>query len=363
MMKHKRCIACLLAAMPLTACSPDGFRGFTETEYSEEIAEESGVSEEASEPTAEELYSMVDDLFAKREERLERENSASEHGEPELQYLITEDGAELLGYDPEPDPASEETIMLPDELEEQPVTAVGKYGFSGADYAHRLVLPNTVTRFGEYAFKGSSVTSLTLRADGITMADYAFKDCVKLGALTLMGGSVSMGEYCFDNSGIVNLVSSGTALTLDSYCFTDMPKLEMVTLSGDTVIGEYGFQNCPVLSSVTLTDGSFTIMDYAFDDSALENLVIGECAGGTIGEYCFMDCFRLENVLIEEGITEIGSYSFSGCRRLESVILPASVTKIGGGCFADCSGLVLMAPEGSYAQQYAEEHGLMFVPA
>ena len=59
----------------------------------------------------------------------------------------------------------------------------------------------------------------------------------------------------------------------------------------------------------------------------------------SIGDYAFDDCIGLTSVTIPNSVTSIGDYAFYGCSSLTSVTIPNSVTSIGDYAFYNCSGL------------------------
>ena len=80
----------------------------------------------------------------------------------------------------------------------------------------------------------------------------------------------------------------------------------------------------------------------------------------TIEEEAFVNgTFR--TVRIPEGVRTIGSHAFAGCENLERIIIPASVETIALDAFEGADYLVVYCSAGSYAQQYASEHGYMIV--
>lgn len=58
-----------------------------------------------------------------------------------------------------------------------------------------------------------------------------------------------------------------------------------------------------------------------------------------IGDYAFEDCSELTSITIPNSVTAIGSYAFKGCSGLTTISIPNSVTDIGGSAFYGCSGL------------------------
>ena len=79
-----------------------------------------------------------------------------------------------------------------------------------------------------------------------------------------------------------------------------------------------------------------------------------------IGSDAFYDCINLQNVQIPSSIEKIGKYAFCNCTGLQQIELPDSIRKIGEDAFEITDGLspVIIASEGSYAQQYAVENNL-----
>ena len=65
---------------------------------------------------------------------------------------------------------------------------------------------------------------------------------------------------------------------------------------------------------------------------------------------------HLRELIVPEGFTYIGSSAFCRCSGLKEITLPSSVNEIGPFAFEYCYELVIKAPAGSWAQQYAEEN-------
>ena len=79
------------------------------------------------------------------------------------------------------------------------------------------------------------------------------------------------------------------------------------------------------------------------DFVASGNLIIPSTLGGKpvtrIGEWAFNCCEGLTSVTIPDSVISIGGGAFEGRRELTSVTIPASVTSISSGAFRFCSGL------------------------
>lgn len=59
----------------------------------------------------------------------------------------------------------------------------------------------------------------------------------------------------------------------------------------------------------------------------------------SIGNYAFDGCASITSVTISESVAEVGDYSFYGCSSLSSIVIPEGVTTIGRKAFYNCVGL------------------------
>ena len=105
-------------------------------------------------------------------------------------------------------------------------------------------------------------------------------------------------------------------------------------------IGEYAFQGCESLTSITLPNSITYIGNRAFDwCTGLTSITIPNSV--TIIEmYAFRDCTNLTSITIPNSVTRIGEAAFNGCESLTSITIPNSVTKIEvEGFLAGCDAL------------------------
>ena len=104
-----------------------------------------------------------------------------------------------------------------------------------------------------------------------------------------------------------------------------------------TSIGNYAFQYCTSLTSVTFSSSLKTIGEGAFYEcTSLESIVIPDSV--SIGGSTFYRCFSLRSVTLPEHLSALGRRAFSLCESLDSVSIPNTITVI-DGVFAGCSSL------------------------
>jgi hypothetical protein len=116
-----------------------------------------------------------------------------------LQYIPKDPGVVITGYQG----YCGKSLTVPDEMNGQPVVAIGNGVFSGSKCSV-IILPKTLTRIGEEAFRDSAVTQLALPV-GITVLPYGtFLNC-RLQTLDLPGNLKAIAYEAF--SGCMDLKS------------------------------------------------------------------------------------------------------------------------------------------------------------
>ena len=156
-----------------------------------------------------------------------------------------------------------------------------------------------------------------------------------------------IGPYAFQNSGLTSVTIPDSVTSIGDYAFDACSYLTSVTIGNNvTSIGVGAFANSG-LTSVTIPGsvtnfegvfGNFVTTLGAFSDCAsLTNVVIG--SGVTsIGDAAFYFDYGLASVTIPSSVTSIGDAAFDDTA-LTSVTIPNSVTTIGDYAFASCASL------------------------
>ncbi len=115
-----------------------------------------------------------------------------------------------------------------------------------------------------------------------------------------------------------------------------------------TAIGDRAFENCRILTRVTIRSSVTSIGKYAFNNcSGLTNVAISNSVT-IIGEEAFRNCGGLTSVTIPDSVTSISKGAFSGCIGLTSVTIGNSVNYVGPNAFIRCDSLVYNKFDNAY---------------
>ena len=121
-----------------------------------------------------------------------------------------------------------------------------------------------------------------------------------------------------------------SALLVLTMILSLVPAFAVQTLAASEVIWQY-----------EVSDGEATITGAKIPASGHIDipLYLGGCPVTAIGDYAFEGCTGLTSITIPSSVTSIGFRAFFYCSGLTSITIPSSVTEIGEFAFEGCSGL------------------------
>ena len=160
------------------------------------------------------------------------------------------------------------------------VTSIGKYAFYGCDLTS-VTIPNSVTSIGFCAFYGCDLTSVTIQNEQLEkIADDAFNRCSGLNKVNIS----DIKAWC--NINFVNYTSNPLYYAKNLY-LNDTKITDLVIPNSVTSIGKYAFYGCD-LTSVTIQNEQLKIGSNAFASDNCNNIF---CSSKTPPTECNISAF------------------------------------------------------------------------
>lgn len=143
-----------------------------------------------------------------------------------------------------------------------------------------------------------------------------------------------------------------------AYCY-DLENIELPrTLK---TIGRKAFMNCYKLENIELPGTLETIGSEAFrENTRLQRIVLPDSLT-SMGEDAFLHCDKMSRIVIGKGLTELADSAFWPGKNIACCYIPTNLKSGLSDSFNNSEDLVIYAPEGSYALQWAAEKGFEYV--
>ena len=143
----------------------------------------------------------------------------------------------------------------------------------------------------------------------------------------LRQGVTSIGNYAFNECIYLTTITIPDSVTkIGKNAFYDCDLLANITIPNSvTSIGEAAFLGCDSITAITIPEGVTTILESTFhgcDD--LQKITLSKNVT-SIEERAFYDCVSLTSVNIPDGVTRVGNYAVCNCNNLTNISIPSSV--------------------------------------
>ncbi|MBO7732164.1 MAG: leucine-rich repeat protein [Methanobrevibacter sp.] len=143
-----------------------------------------------------------------------------------------------------------------------------------------------------YYSNGFAIASATIGSGVTSIGDRAFFGSTSLTSVTIPDSVTSIGSRTFQNCGVLPSITMTNVTSIGASAFTSCTNLRSVTLPNVQTIDRLAFNNCINLATVNLN-----------------NIV-------TIGWRSFFEDTRLQELVIGNNVNSIGAEAFYGCSNL-----------------------------------------------
>lgn len=257
---------------------------------------------------------------------------------------------------------SELDIILPEEIDNRPVTSIANKAFKGYDL-NSIVVSKNVTDIQEEAFQDCTNLSSVTLPDGIqNIGLNAFNNCSNLVYINLPDSIVNLDYGTFSScTELKEITLPNNITTINSNTFSECSSLSSVKFPEKLeIIGNNAFYKCISLANISLPNTIKVIDKCAFSEcSQLSDVGSLDTATVKIEENAFLNTLVQDNfvfsidsngvliaysgkdstITIPENVTEIGKSVFSCNDYICSVKLSSNTKKIGAQAFMSCRNL------------------------
>lgn len=276
---------------------------------------------------------------------------------------------------------------------------IGTDAFRGCDKLEQTELPPNLEEIDNGAFAGCTFPEINI-PDSLTKIDGWGLICTDMTEITLPKGMwIVRNDPFWGFKSLKNIYVApgnsylksvdGVLYSANNNCIYSYPQARTEEsyeiLYGTQTIEQGAFYNTGNLKNISIPDTVTAIERRAFSNSGITSVEISDkveyiresafsgcrnlkavkfpAALKGIAIYAFEYCTSIEEITIPDGTLSIETAAFSNLDALKKVTIPASVTFISDTAFRGCKNLntgelVIIAPEGSYAYNWAVKNNI-----
>ena len=215
----------------------------------------------------------------------------------------------------------------------------------------------TEISFGPF-YNNSRITGIVVPESVTAIGENAFRDCENLNSILLPSSLNSIGKEAFPPAAVIRSEPDAYARTWAQ----ENGYVWQCAQHGEAVIAE------PAVPATRKRTGMTAKLQCSVCGAVLaEPEVIPVFDGKVMKLPAALKSVQRETFLnlpaecfvLPDGCLVIGEKAFADCKMLKLVEIPASVVAIADDAFEGCENVLIVTPEGSAAERYAQRHGIL----
>lgn len=260
-------------------------------------------------------------------------------------FTITAENRDKIGFTGE---ANEELVIPERFYDEETGTyyktvAIAARAFISTDNLTSVIIPDSVSTIGEYAFHFSGVQSVRLPRNLRVISEGLFHSS-NLKSIDIPSSVTTIGDSAFSVSALESVTIPNSVTSIDGYAFSHTKITSVIIPDSVTTMGESAFAGCTRLTNAVLSNNCRTVPEFCFFNCKTLTSVIIPYGVRTLDNGCFQKC-DLRSVTTPSSLRTIGNVVFLGNSNLTSVKLCSGLKTIGDTPFSQCAISVLRVPK------------------
>ena len=307
-------------------------------------------------------------------------NAATVYTSGSYEYTISGSNATITKYN-----GSASNVTIPSTLDGKTVVCINNLAFTNNSYLTSVTIPSTVTTITTAgsvehgAFRNCTKLKTVTIAEGkfdATIGNGTFRDCSSLTSITIPKNYVSIGDRAFSGCSQLKSLTIKESYygypvqTIGQYAFECCRALATISLPKTLrIINGYAFNECDSITTLNIPEGVEKIDNLAFGNCdnltsvTIPSTVTTITTAGSVEHGAFRNCTKLKTITIAEGKLDatIGNGTFRDCVNLTIIHVPSNYKSIGDKAFYNCSNVTICNTTSScYAKTYANQNGIPF---
>lgn len=220
----------------------------------------------------------------------------------------------------------------------------------------------------------------------VKIGERAFYYTLKMGATVTLPESLrEIGAYGFAACGPKQIILPSKLEVIGEFAFNWCDQLESITVPASVkTLGNRAFYNCRSMKSATILAQIDVLEEAVFADCRkMEKVILPDSiksiGGGcflrnyplasinmpaaleTIDQEAFMYCCSLPDIVLPPKLRSIGTYAFCCNENMKRIYLPPSLSSISAKFIYQNKDLVFYCEEGSYAHQWVQNASFTYI--